>query len=96
VKAAIPDAATVTLDQGKRILREEALKEFQQAAKDMESQVAAARTKIQALGANASQAEHQAAMQHLQSIQSTHTEQLKTIAAQLEDRLAAWEQVKRQ
>jgi hypothetical protein len=94
VKRAIPSLASVSLEDGEKILRAAALKEFTAAATEMNVQVAAAQQQIVQAESSQSAAEQQAAMKHLQQIQAAATEKLQQIAAQLQAQIAALKQLK--
>ncbi len=94
VRRSIPDLASVSVDEGTRILREAALKEFTAAAKDMESQVQEAQQRLNQARQSHSEAEQQAAVQHLRQVQAQQTEKLQQIAARSQAQIAALKQLK--
>ena len=94
VRRAVPDLASIPVEEGTRILREAALTEFAAAAKEMERQIAAAQQRLVQAQSGGSEADRQTAMKELQRIQAEHSENLKRIAQALDDRIAALEQLK--
>jgi hypothetical protein len=95
VKRSIPNMASVSLDEGKQLLRAAALKDFKDAAAQMEIQVKEAQRQLTAAQNGKSEAEQQAAMKNLQQVQAEQSEKLKQIAARLQSQLAALEQLKK-
>ena len=81
VKSVIPNVESVSLEEGKRILREAALKEFASAAKEMEAQIKDAEQRVKSAQ---SPAEQETAIKNLRQIQSEQTEKLQAIAAKSE------------
>jgi hypothetical protein len=90
----IPDVNGASLEDGTRILREAALRDFTNAGAEMEKQIQAAQQQAAAAQNGGSGAEQQAAMKHLQQVQLDQAEKLKQIAAQLQARISAFEQMK--
>ena len=94
VKRALPNFASISLEEGTRILRQAALDEFKAAAQEMESQLKAAQQRLAAAPGSKSEAEQQAAAKELQALQSTQAEKLKEIAARLPEQIAALRKLK--
>jgi hypothetical protein len=94
VKAMIPDLATVSLEEGKRILQEAALKDFTAAAKELQVQIKEAEQRLVQAQQGGAEAERQAARAHLQQVQAAQTEKLKEIAARSQAQVEALEQLK--
>jgi hypothetical protein len=94
VKALIPDVAAVSVEAGKQILRDAALKDFAGAAKEMETQVKEAEQRLSQAQNGGSDAEQQAAMKHLQQVQAEQAEKLKEIAAKSKAQMDAFQQIK--
>ncbi len=94
VKRAVPNYASLSLDEGTEMLREAAVKEFTAAASEMQSQVAKARNELDAAQNSNSADDQQAAMKHLQDVQKEQTEKLQQIAAKLQTQIAALKQLK--
>jgi len=91
VKEAIPNFASVSLEDGTQILREAALKQFMATTKEMDAQVKQAEQQAKD---SPSTAEQETARKHLQQIQAAGTEKLQQIAARLQTQIAALQQLK--
>jgi hypothetical protein len=96
VRRALPNLANVSLEEGKRILRQRAVTEFAASVREMETQVKEAQQRLSAVQQDGSETEQQAAMQQLQQLQTAHSEKLKAIAARSQAQIAALEALKRQ
>jgi ABC-type uncharacterized transport system len=94
VKAVIPDVNAVSLQDGTRLLRAAALKEFQNLAKEAETRIKEAQQKLADAQAGKSEAEQQAARKKLQQIQAEETEKLKELAARSQAQVEAFERLK--
>ena len=94
VKALIPNLGTVSVEEGTRILREAALKEFTSVAKEMETQVKEAEQRVTQAQNGGSDADQQAARKHLEQVQTEQTEKLKQIAARSQAQIDALQQLK--
>ena len=94
VKALIPDVAAVSVEAGKQILQEAALKEFTAAVKEMETQVKEAEQRVTQAQNGGAEAEQQAAMKHLQEVRAEQTEKLKQIAAKSKVQIDTFQQLK--
>lgn len=94
VKALISNLGTVSVEEGTRILREAALKDFTAAAKEMERQVKEAEQRLTQAQKGGSDADQQAAMKHLRQVQAEQTEKLKQIAARSQAQIDALQQLK--
>ncbi len=94
VRALIPDLAAVSVEEGTRILREAAVKDFKAAAKEMEAQVKEAEQRLTQAQNSGSEADQQAAMKHLQQVQAGQTEKLKQIAARSKAQVDTFQQLK--
>ena len=81
VRALIPDLATVSAQAGKQTLLDAAYKEFAAAAKEMQTQVKEAEQRVTQAQNGGTDAERQAALQHLRQLQAEQAEKLKAIAA---------------
>ena len=90
----IPDPKGTSLEDGTRILREAAFKEFTTTGAQMEDQIKAAQQKLNEAQNGGSEAEQQAAMKHLQQVQLEQGEKYKQIAARLQVQLAVFGQMK--
>jgi hypothetical protein len=94
VKRQIPNFASVSLEEGTRVLRESALKDFKTAVSEMEIQVREAQQRLSQAQAGKSEAEQQAAMKELQRVRADHAEKLKEIAAGSSAQIEALRQLK--
>jgi hypothetical protein len=80
VKRIVPNYNSMSLEEGMRMLRETALKQFKDAAADQQKQLQEAEQALTQAQSTGSAAEQQAAMKRLQQLQSEQTERLKQIA----------------
>ncbi len=94
VKRMIPNFDSVSLEEGTRILREAALKEFKAAANEMQTRLSEAQQRLGQAQSGGSAAEQQAAMKDLQQVQADQTEKLKQIAARSAAQIEALRQLK--
>jgi len=90
----IPDLKGTSLEDGTRILREAALREFTAAGTEMENKLKVAQQQLSDAQNGQSEAEQQAAMKHLQEIQLEQGQKYKQIAARLQAELAVFQQMK--
>ncbi|MDE3067652.1 MAG: hypothetical protein KGJ60_08885 [Verrucomicrobiota bacterium] len=95
VKRAIPNFASVSVENGTRILQQAALKNFAAAAKTMDEQVKQAQRQLVQAENSQSPAEQQAAMKRLQQVQTAQAQKLQQIAARLQAQIAALKQLKK-
>jgi hypothetical protein len=94
VRALIPNLAAVSVESGKQILRDAALKDFTAAAKEMQAQVKEAEQRLTQAQQGGTDVEQQAAMKHLQQVQAEQTDKLKAIAAKSKVQVDTFEQLK--
>ncbi len=94
VQALIPDPAAVSLEQGTRLLREAALKEFQAAVRQGEAQVKEAQQKLIEAQNGKSPAEAEAARKNLLQVQAEQMERLKELAAKSQAQVEAFQRLK--
>ncbi len=94
VKTLIPNPTTTSVEEGTRILREAALKDFTTAAQQFQVQVKAAQQRLIQAQKNGSAAEQQAAMKNLEQVQAEQAEKLKDIAARAQAQVEAFERLK--
>ena len=94
VKQAIPNFASVSVEDGEKILRTAALKEFSAAAKEMNDQVKKAQQQLLETESGLSAAEQQAAMKQFQQTQAKAAEKLQQVAARLDAQIAALKSLK--
>jgi hypothetical protein len=93
VKRALPNYASLSVEQGTEILREAALKEYAAAAEELQTQVAQAQSELKQAQSQ-SPADQQAAMKHLQQVQAEQSQKLQQIGGQLQTQIAALKQLK--
>ncbi len=94
VKALIPDVAAVSVEEGKRILREASLKDFTVIAKEMQAQVKDAEQRLAQARNGGTEAEQQAARNHLQQVQAEQDKKLRQVAAESKAQIDAFLQLK--
>ena len=94
VQTLIPDPGAVSVEEGKRILREATLKEFAAATTNMQTRVKEAEQLVDQAQKSGSDAERQAAIKHLLQVQADETEKLKHIAAKSKAQMDAFERLK--
>lgn len=95
VKQLIPNANAVSMDDGRRILREAALKEFTDAAKGFQEKIKEAEDRFMQLSQNgASEGELKIALEQVRKLQTERAEKLDEIATRTQARIAAFEQQK--
>jgi hypothetical protein len=94
IRALIPNLAAVSVQQGKEILQDAALKEFTAVAKERQTQVKDAEQRLSQAQNGGSDAEQQAAMKHLQQVQAEQAEKLKQIAAKSKAQIDTFQQLK--
>lgn len=90
----IPDPQATSVEDGTRILREAAFKEFTSAGAETEKQIQAAQQRLAEAQNGPSEAEQQAALKHLQEVQLAQGETYKKLAARLQAELTLFEQMK--
>jgi hypothetical protein len=93
VKRALPNYASLSVDEGTEILREAALKAYAAAAQELQSQVGQAEAEL-SLAQGKSPPDQQAAMKHLQQVQAEQSQKLQQIGGQLQTQIAALKQLK--
>jgi flagellar basal body-associated protein FliL len=94
VKRYIPDLNSASLEEGTRILREAALAEFQQTARELQArQTKAEQNFIQGQN-NQSDAQQQMATKELQQLRAEQVEKLKKIAAKSQAQIETLQQLK--
>jgi exonuclease VII small subunit len=92
VKQLVTNYDSLSLEDGEKILSEEALKEFKEAGDRMNT----AQQQLQQAQNGQSEAAQQAAMKNLQEVQTASAERLKNIAAHLQLQIAALKNLKQQ
>ncbi len=93
LKRALPNYASLSLDEGTEILRQAAMKKFAAAVNELQSQVTKAQEEFK-LAENKSPADQQAAMKHLQQVQAEQSQKLEQIGGQLQTQIVALKQLK--
>jgi hypothetical protein len=94
VKRLIPNVDSISVDQGKKVLRQAALAEFKQAVQEMQAKVKAAEDKFLQAQADQSEAGQEAARKELAQIQADHLTALRRLTAASQAQTAALEQIK--
>jgi hypothetical protein len=94
VKQAVPNYASVSVEDGTQVLREAALKQFAAAAKEMDVRVRQAEQRLSEAENGQIAAEQQAALANLRQTQAEQTGKLQEITAQLQAQIAALKQLK--
>jgi hypothetical protein len=95
VKSIIPDIASTSLEDGRKQLQAVALKDFAEAAGEMDTQLKDAQQRLTQAQAGGSEADQQAAMKNLQDVQAKQSAKLREIAARARAQIAAFEQLKK-
>lgn len=93
VKRALPNYASLSVEQGTEVLRQATLKKFAAAVNELQSQVTKAQEELK-LAENKSPADQQAAMKQLQQVQAEQSQKLQQIGGQLQTQIAALKQLK--
>ena len=96
VKRSLPNFASVSVQEGKQLLRDAAMKELKAAMNNVEVQIKEARQRLEQAQNTGSEAELQAALKQLQQLQAEQTEKLKDISARLREQITALERLKSQ
>ncbi len=94
VKAMIPDLAAVSLQDGTRLLRESALKQYQLLLKEGETRIKEAQQALADAQASKSPEEQDAARKRLLQIQAEQMEKLKELAAKSQAQVDVFERLK--
>jgi hypothetical protein len=94
VLRAIPNLPSVSLDEGARILREQAMKQFSATLNDMQTRVGQAQQRLTQTQNGGSVTEQQTAMKHLQQLQLDQADKIKQLAAELDSKIAALKRLK--
>lgn len=93
VKRVLPNLASLSVEEGSRILREQTLAAFTAASKEMEMQLKQAEERYTQA---TSETARQAALKDVQRIRAEQTEKLKTLTIRMQEQIATLEQLKRQ
>jgi hypothetical protein len=94
VKAMIPDLAATSVEAGRQILQAAAFKDYSAAAKEMQAQLKEAEQRVSQAQSGGSEAEKQAAVNHLNQVQAEQLEKLKQIAARSRAQVDTFQQLK--
>lgn len=94
VKRSIPDVNSASLEAGRRILREAAVTEFEQAVLDLQARQKKAEQDFLQGQINKSDEQQRVATKKLQELQTEQMEKLKQIAANSKAQIDAFEQLK--
>ena len=94
VKQAIPDPSAVSLDEGRKLLQELALRAFHAAAQEMNKMTIDAEKRVTRAEATKSETERQAALVQLQEVRAQSGERLREIALQAQAQQEAWSRLK--
>jgi hypothetical protein len=90
VRRVIPDPQTVSVEDGTRLLREAAMKEFTAAVSESQTRLREAQERLAKAQQNGTAAEQETAIRELQETQAEQTRKLKEIAAAAEARMQAF------
>jgi hypothetical protein len=96
VERSIPNLTAVSLEEGKRILREAALKEYKAAVTEMDSEIKEAERRLLEAQAANSDSDRQTALEQLRQAQSKHTQKLNDIATRSQAQIEAFQRMKNQ
>ncbi|HWX22560.1 MAG TPA: Gldg family protein [Candidatus Binatia bacterium] len=94
VKRAVPNYATVSMEEGTRVLRQAALTEFAQVAAEMDAKVKDAEQRFLEAQKSQSEPAQQAARLELQQLQAEQNEKLKQIVARSQAQIEALQKLK--
>ena len=94
VKALIPNLDAVSLDEGKRILQEAAIKDFAAATKEMHEQIKQAEQQLSQVQTSGTETDKEAAVKQLQQMQRDQAQKLKDIASRARAQVEAFQQMK--
>ena len=94
VKQLIPDVSAISVADADQIFHQQFLNEWAEAGTESEKQINIAQQQVAKAQAGGSASDLEAATQHLQQVQLSQAEKLKEIAANLQLRLAAFEELK--
>ncbi len=94
VKVIVANADSVSLEEGTRLLRQAALKEFTKAAAEGQAELKSAQERLSQAQAGGNEAEQQAAVKRLQEVQAMQANRLKEIAAKSQEQVDAFHALK--
>lgn len=93
VKQAIPNPATVSLDEGKQLLRDTALRAYQALVTEMNREVEQVEARFKT---TATEADRQKLVQELQRVRSSYADKLRDVALRSQAEIEAWTKQKGQ
>jgi hypothetical protein len=96
VRSELPNLADLSLEDGTRLLREKAMKQYEAAVNEMKARVGEAQQRLTQAQSGGTEAEQAAALKQLQQVQLDQADKLKALAAQLDLQLAALAKLKAQ
>lgn len=94
VEEKIPNLASVSLEEGTRILREVTVQEFIAAVKETQPQIDALEQRMREVEGSLSDADRQRLLDQLSTLQARQQERIEQITGELETQIAALEQLK--
>jgi hypothetical protein len=94
VKRVLPNFASVSLEEGTRMLRTAALGQFADASDEMANQLKAARQRLDQAQSGGTEAEKQAAIKNLQEVQAAQMVRIQNLAAHSQAQIDALRQLK--
>lgn len=96
IQRSIPNLASVSVEEGERILRKAALEEYMTAVAEMEREVKEAQQRVIKAEAAGSEADRQSALEQLRQVQKKHADNLGQITARAQAQIEALQRLKRQ
>ena len=94
VQRSIPNINSVSLEEGKRMLRAAALEEYMAAVVAMEKEIGDAQQRLLKAEAGTSEAERQSAREQLHQVRTKHAEKLSQITARSQAQIEALQRIK--
>jgi hypothetical protein len=94
VKHSLTNLDSISLEDGTRVLREAALKQFKAKVVELQHELEQAQQELTRAQGSGSEAEQQAAMKHLQQVQARQSDQLKKIALDAQAQIEVLKQLK--
>lgn len=95
VQRALPNLASLSLEEGRNLLRENGRKEFEAAVAVMQKELQAVQERIVKAEADGDDAARQAGLQEQQQIRTRHTEKFRENARRIQAQVEALEQMRR-
>jgi hypothetical protein len=94
VKRALPNLATISVEEGTQVLRKSALEELNRTAQELDARVKEAQQRFLEAEKNQSAADQETARQQIQQLQAQQTEALKQIIAKSQARIELFQRLK--